>query len=227
MLVLDSVTFVRPDRKAVLLDVSAIIPSDRRLVIFSHDQKNRIYLLYLLAGIVFPRQGKVHRLANFSFPIGFHAALEYDLSLRENAIIIAKFYNVHIGELMKFMLGFPIVEREFDVRLERLTPRAKLLAAYLLAYCIPFDCYLMDRAVARGDPEIRAIVTSLFEARSTAAGVILTTANRDAARTSFEIGGILHRGQLKLYDSVEEASAIFSGIPAVADGNDEERLLEL
>jgi ABC-type polysaccharide/polyol phosphate transport system ATPase subunit len=75
-----------------------------------------------------------------------------------------------------------------------------------VAFSIPFDLYVLSEDIARGNPERGNVAYDLFEARARQAGVVVSLRNpKFAIRDNYEMAIVLDRGELALYDDVEDA----------------------
>jgi len=65
-----------------------------------------------------------------------------------------------------------------------------------------------------GDQQFMQTMSDLFAARARTAGMFMIVNNMDFARQHCDMGLILHRGQLLLFDDMEAAIAAREALPA-------------
>ncbi|KAK6020024.1 hypothetical protein OSTOST_14327 [Ostertagia ostertagi] len=92
----------------------------------------------------------------------------------------------------------------------------RALINLVIAYSIPFDTYLIDQSVARGDSDMRAISATLFKARMQTSGAIITTRQVETARQYCDMAAVLHNGRLTLFEDLERGIDIFNKVKAAA-----------
>jgi capsular polysaccharide transport system ATP-binding protein len=214
MITLDNVTkIVRRGGRAKILDaVNVTLPADRRIAVLGHDEIAKSTLIRMLAGISLPTKGRVIRRAKLSFPVGYVGGLTAELSVRQNVVHVAKVYRANIKEVVEFVKEVTRFGEEFNKPYQSLTPLMRADLGTALAYAIPFDVYLLDGAIAKGRPALREQYNAIFEERIKSSSVIFSTRDVRAARKYCDMGAVLHRGSLSLYDSVDEALRSFRRI---------------
>ena len=153
-----------------------------------------------------PRSGRIVRRVKVSFPVGFSGGFSADLPVRANVAHLARLYGSDERELIEFVKDVAELGPLFDQPFGLLPAPSRKLLAQVVAFAIPFDLYLLSDHIGRGNPRQSNVAYDLFEARARQAGVIVSLRNpKLAIRDNYEMAVVLDRGQLALYDDVEDA----------------------
>jgi len=145
-------------------------------------------------------------MANVSFPVGHLGGFKAELSVRINVAHFARLYDADVKKMVNFIeraagLG-PMVDKPYGL----LPPQAKLHLARIVAYSIPFDFYVLTDNSLHGKAD-GDVSYDMFRERNRTAGMIIPTHNLKFAREYCEMGVVLDREKLLLYDNVEKAFA--------------------
>jgi capsular polysaccharide transport system ATP-binding protein len=219
MITLDNVSkHVRRNRgviggtKKILGTINITFPTDRRIAVLGHDEIAKSMLIRMLAGISLPTTGRVIRRAKLSFPVGYVGGLSGELTVRQNVSHVAKVYQANVGEVVKFVQEVTRFSKEFDKPYENLSRVMRSELGTVLAYAIPFDVYLLDGAIGKGRPAFREKYNAIFEERIKTSSVIFATRDVRAAQKYCDMGAVIHKGSLRLYDTIEAALMAFKRI---------------
>ena len=211
MIQLEGVTKILPGtrRRPMLSVVNLTIPSDRRIAIFSTHAPSLTALIKLLSERL-PDAGRVVRHAHVSMPIpACIQSFRKDQSSRQNARYAARINGAKADEVVNFLEKFADLGHSFDLPFSELSLAQQVFVGMALAYSIPFDVYLIDGPVARGELSLRRRLVPLFEARAKDAGVILATSDIKLAKKYCDMGGLLHAGKLVLMEDLGQAISLF------------------
>jgi capsular polysaccharide transport system ATP-binding protein len=204
-------------KRVVLSEVNGVIPSDRRIAFLRPHAHDMLTFVNLLAGITLPTAGRIVRRARVSFPVGYIGGFTNELSVRQNVAHVARLYDADVDAVVEFVARTGKFGRHFDMPFRDLPGPQKIQLATLTAYGIPFDLYLLTAEFNRGkglDKKFVETVSELFAERARTAGMFMIVNNPDVARQHCDMGLILHRGQLLLFDDVEAAIAAREALPA-------------
>ena len=190
--------------------LSAVLPTNRRLVLLGDHGSGKSTLIRLMAGLEYPSSGHVDRQAAVSFPLGYSNGYFPGVSGRQNVIFLARAYGLDPLEMLAFVEEMTELGRILDLPFGDFPPDARVRFLYALSYAVPFDVYLIDQNPVIGSTEFAARCARMLEARMAESGLIFTTRDPRVARRYCDMGGILRDGQITLYDSLEEAIAIYS-----------------
>ncbi len=212
MITLHSVTKVvgRGRSGRTLLDgIDWTLPPRTQYAILGQTGAGKTTLLQILGGTQFPTRGWVERRAIVSSPVGllrFATALATPRQLIQR---LAKVYEVDDQQLFRFVEDFSELEGAMDTTIRKFTKDETRRLGAGLFYGIPCDYYLFDGRFGSRSAHIKSKVLDAHLQRRKQAGMVLATGNTREALAFGGIGGILFRGKLKFFASVEEAVAIF------------------
>jgi capsular polysaccharide transport system ATP-binding protein len=211
MIILQDVTLagttLRRKHKPVLSSVDLAIPSDRRIALLGPSEQDKKKLLNLLCGATLPTHGHVARNARVSFPVGYTGGISGDHSVRLNVAHVARLYGADADSVLNFVQQIEGLGKVFDKKFSALPKSTRRKFAYIIAYSIPFDVYLLESEPQRVPNDCREISYALFQARMRTAGMVISTRDPQFAREFCEVGLVLKQGRLRLYSDIESAIA--------------------
>lgn len=197
----------------VLEDVSALLPTNKRLVILGQSGSGKTSLIQLLSGMLNPESGEIRRYARLSYPVGFTRGFNRETTVIQNIRHHAEIYGADPREICDFVIPLAGLEGVADVKYSALPRYLRTKLAYTLSYAIPFDTYLIDSAWTTGDDDFRAKCQTMFEMRSESSGIILATKHIRYTRKIAEMVAVIMNRSIVLYEDVEEAIALYKTLP--------------
>ncbi len=193
-------------RVVVAADYLAI-PSDRRVALFCNQEDRRVFV-NLIGGLVRPTSGHIVKKANVSYPVGHLGGFEPKLPIRSNVEHLARIYNADVKTMVDFVERAAELGSAFERPFGLLESSQKRNLGYITAYCLPFDCYVLTSDDVMSSRMRNSVASSLFHERHASAGMIIPTNNPKFAREYCDMGLILRRGRLRLFDEINRALAI-------------------
>lgn len=207
MIALENVTKIvsfSGDKRKALSSVSVNIPSNKRIALLGPLEQDKNILIDLLAGISLPSSGRILRKARVSFPIGYLGGFAPDMSVRHNVAHVARLYGADVRSVTEFVERLANLGASFNRPYRDLPSDVKRRLGQIVAYSIPFDVYVLN--LGRGGwRQLGDALQALVEARVRPGGMIIGTCNARFAREYCDMGIVLHRGQVLLFDDVEQA----------------------
>jgi len=200
-------------RTLVLDDVSWTIPPRRRIAILGQRGAGKSTLLEIISGVQVPTRGWVERRAVVS-PV--HGLVRYGTGMTTAVHLVerlAVLFRTSDSELMRYVEQFAELEGQMNVPVRQLTRHQRQVLNFALFYGLPCDLYLFDGRFDFGSGALRMRCRQAFLQRQKSAGMILAT---DRSRIALEFGGsggVLHRGKIALFETVEEAIEVFEALP--------------
>lgn len=189
----------------VLDDVSLTLPAGESIGILGLNGAGKSTLLRVIGGIEPPDRGTVRRDVRVSWPIGFSGGVHNAMTGRENARFIARIYNAPVSTVEDFSEDFAELGVYFDMPVKTYSSGMRARLAFAVSMAIDFDCYLVDEVVAVGDARFNQKYREAFRRQRENSSMILVSHNKSTIKTECTIGAVLWRGQIELYQSIDEA----------------------
>ena len=197
--------------KVILRNFSGVFPRGRNIGLLGVNGSGKSTLIRLIAGAEFPDRGKIRRHAKISFPLGF-AAFKANLSGRENCRFVARVYGLETRSVERFVEEFAEIGKYFDMPVASYSSGMKARVSFGVSMAVDFECYLVDEALSVGDGIFRARADAIFAAKRERASLILVSHSISAVRNYCDMGAVLSRGRLKLYDKLEDAIEAYQAL---------------
>lgn len=166
-------------------------------------------LLHILGGTRFPTMGWVERSGIVSSPIGLMPFATPIATPRQLIQRLAKVYQVDDESLLRFVEVFSELDGAMDVQIRKLSKEGRRRLSTGLFYGVPCDYYLFDGRYGTRIAALREKVRHAQAQRREQAGMVLATGNTREALAFGGTGGILFRGKLTFFETVEEAVRVF------------------
>jgi capsular polysaccharide transport system ATP-binding protein len=227
MIVLEGVTKVAgggPNRRDVLKEVRAELPSNKRVAILASVAEDKKIFLDLLGGLLMPNDGRIINRARVSFPAGHQGGFSLELSVRLNVAHVTRLYGADVDAVVDFVAQVSDLGKAFDRPFRRLSFLQRRYLSEILALSIPFDVYLLEDEIIRPktgrfNKEARA----LFDIRAKTSGIFVTADNPAFVTEVCDMGLVLHNGKLRLFDKIHRAIAFSERAAARIDEAKKER----
>lgn len=200
--------------KVVLRDINARIEPGRNLGILGQNGAGKSTLLRLIGGAELPTTGKVYRHARVSWPIGFGGGFHGSLTGRENLNFICRIYDVDIKEVVTFVEDFSGLGDYMHMPVNTYSSGMKAKLAFGLSMAIDFEFYLIDEVTAVGDASFQKKSKAEFARRKDHSTLLVVSHNINTIREHCESIAILHQGDLKFFDSIDDGIAFYNDLPA-------------
>lgn len=198
----------------LLEEINWTLEPRQQYAILGQHASGKTTLLEILSGAKLPTKGWVDRRAIVSSTV---ALLRYSTPYstpRQLIKRLSKVYRADEQDLFQFVEAFSELEGNMDspIRLLSKGPRQRLAAG--LFYGVPCDYYLFDERASSRNARVKAKAMAVQRQRRQNSGMVLATTNTKAALAFGGIGGVLFRGKLNFFASLEEAVAVFERIQA-------------
>jgi capsular polysaccharide transport system ATP-binding protein len=212
-----SVVTVGGKTRKVLAAASEKIPSNRHIALLGPSHEDNRILINLLGGVELPTDGYILRKALVSFPVGHLGGFQRDQTVRLNVAHVARLYGADVQPTVNFVRKVANLGKAFNKPYIELPTVQKKELSELLAFSIPFDLYLLlDEIALPGTRRFHETKHALFEARARTSGMIVAVRDLAFARKYCNMGLVLNRGRLRLFDDVARAISAVEKLKAKA-----------
>lgn len=202
-------------KKLVLDRLACRFEAKTHYAILGGRGSGKTVLLNVLSGALVPTSGWVERRGIVSSTAGLVRFGAGVTTPRQLARRLANLYSAEPEAVAHFVERFSGLAGAMDWPTRFLTRGERSRLGLALFYGLPCDFYLYDRRTGTKLPDMKELVTRAYQGRREQAGVIFTTSQPKAALAFGGKGGILYKGTLTLYDTVEEAVEVFRRLEIV------------
>lgn len=189
----------------VLFDLNFTINRGVSLGICGANGAGKSTLMRLISGAESPTSGRITRTMSTSWPIGYTSAFQSSLSGADNARFIARIYGKNVKELQDFVQDFAELGPYFHQPMNTYSAGMTARLAFGISLAIKFECYLIDEVTAAGDERFRVKSEQALAERRDEATLVMVSHIPDTLRAYCTSGAVLFNGQLKFYDTIDEA----------------------
>src|SRR5580693_5369713 len=212
MIALDQVTKsyrTAQGRRVVLDNASAEFPTGCNIGILGANGAGKSTLIRLLTGSEQPDRGRIRRDGRVSFPLGYGGTFHGSLSGRENVAFLARIYGADLRETIGYVADFAELGAYFDMPVNTYSAGMRARLAFGASLAIDFDTYLIDEVTEIGDERFQRKCALAFRERMRRSDIILVTHNTRTIRQYCDRAAILCDGELRLFDDVDSALAVY------------------
>ncbi len=189
----------------ILDNVSATFPTGQNVGILGLNGAGKSTLLRLIGAVEPADGGTIRKDVRVSWPIAFNGAIHTNLTGRENARFIARIYGQSTRKVEQFAETFTELGPYFDMPAITYSSGMRARLAFAVSIAAEFDCYLVDEVTSVGDMRFTLKYRRAFRERLKNASLVMVSHNPNTIREYCDIGAILHRGKLQMFDTIAEA----------------------
>ena len=189
----------------VLDNVSATFPSGQNVGILGLNGAGKSTLLRVIGAVEPADCGTIQKDVRVSWPIAFSGAIHTNLTGRENARFVARIYGKSIKTVEQFAETFTELGPYFDMPANTYSTGMRARLAFAISIAADFECYLVDEITSVGDMRFTLKYRRAFRERLKKASLVMVSHNPQTIRDYCDIGAILHKGKLQMFDTIAEA----------------------
>ena len=186
-------------------NVSATFPSGQNVGILGLNGAGKSTLLRVIGAVEPADAGTIRKDVRVSWPIAFSGAIHTNLTGRENARFIARIYGESIKKVEQFAETFTELGPYFDMPANTYSTGMRARLAFAISIAVDFECYLVDEITSVGDMRFTLKYRRAFRDRLKNASLIMVSHNPQTITDYCDIGAILHKGKLQMFDTITEA----------------------
>ncbi len=199
--------------KEVLKGVTFEVTPGKSLGILGRNGAGKSTLIRLISGSEQQDHGEIDTQgAEISWPLGGAFGLSTNLSGRENLEFVCRIYNKNIPESIERLNKFAELNEYIDLPVMSYSAGMRARLAFGIAMSIDFDTYLIDEGFSAGDARFRKRGEELFKEKKQNSNIIIVSHNVTTIKKMSDYVGILNKGELQLYDNVDEAIEIYQNL---------------
>lgn len=196
--------------KMVLDNVTAIFERGHSYGILGVNGAGKSTTLRLISGSEQPNAGKIKRNVRISWPLGFAAAFNANMTARNNITFAARAYGQDVREVLDFVEDFSELGDYLDAPTKTYSSGMSAKLAFGLSMAIQFECYLIDELTGVGDARFQKRCERAFTDRRSRADVIMVSHSVGTVKAYCDRGAVLVDGRLMMFDEVDHAIDIYN-----------------
>lgn len=199
-------------RHFVLDDVSFTIPEKSHVGVLGPNGAGKSTLMRLFAGVDVPNKGKIIRTGSISWPMGLANSMQGSLTGKENAKFACRIQGIPGKEIDPTIAGirqFASLGDYFDMPVRTYSSGMRARLNFSIAMAFVFDCYIIDELTAVGDKNFRDKSARVFKEKRNSASFIKVSHNLMELKEECDMGLVLDKGKVTLYDSIDEALDVY------------------
>ena len=213
-----SKSFWTGERRKVILDRASFrVELGNSLGILAPNGTGKTTLVNMMAGLEKPDEGEIVRQSRISFPLGFMGGIVPRLSAMENCRFIARIYDKDPDYLEAFCRWVCGLEEYFDMPVGTYSAGMQARFSFSLLLALDFDIYLIDEGMpSTTDAEFNKKAGHILFERLKTATVVIVSHQPSTLEKFCKSAAVLMNGQLHMFDTLEEAKALYDYEPQSA-----------
>lgn len=204
----------RSGKKTVLKDISTVFERGHSYGILGVNGAGKSTLLRIVSGAERPTFGEVRKDVSVSWRLGLVSSFNSSLTGMENLRFVCRVYDADIAEVSDFVEDFAEIGKAIHEPLRTYSSGMKSRLAFGLSMAIRFQVYVIDESLAAGDYKFQEKCRAEFDRRREEADILMTSHMPNAIRDYCDRAGVVHKGKLEMFDSVEEATEFYERVTA-------------
>lgn len=189
----------------VARDVSFTIPRGDSIGLLGRNGAGKSTLLRLIAGTIKPSSGRIVRLANVSFPLGFQGSFNGSLTGEQNVRFVARIYGQDTDTLVDYVSDFAELGKAYYMPVKTYSSGMRARLAFGVSMGIDFHYYLVDEITAVGDANFKKKCKSVFEQKLKSADIIMVSHSNASLKEYCTTGIVLEDGALTYFPNIDDA----------------------
>jgi capsular polysaccharide transport system ATP-binding protein len=138
-------------RHQALDGISFRVGPGERLGIAGPNGSGKSTLIRILAGILHPTAGRVHRGLRLSFPLTLGGSFEGEMTGYDNVRFLCRIYNLPFQETFDYVTDFAELGRHMYEPVRFYSDGMRMRLGFALSLSMNFECYLIDEVILVGD----------------------------------------------------------------------------
>lgn len=197
-------------RKVILDDVSFRVELGHSMGILAPNGTGKTTLINMMAGLEKPDEGEIRRGCKISFPLGFVGGVIGRISAMENSRYIAKIYGMDPDYVEAFCRWLCNLGEYFEQPLGTYSSGMKARFSFALMLALDFDMYLIDEGMpGTTDVEFNKKAGAILQERLATTTIVIVSHQPRTLEKYARSAAVLSKGQLYMFDTLEEAKQLY------------------
>ncbi|AHE65619.1 ABC transporter ATP-binding protein [Legionella oakridgensis] len=206
---------VQGKKKEVFRNLSLTIHPGERVALMGRNGAGKSTLLRILCGIEKPSSGVINITSSLSWPVGVTGGAVPNLTGRENVKFVCRLFmddREQVKEKIDFVKEFSEIGDYFDMPVQTYSSGMRSRLAFALSMAFDFDFYIVDEALAVGDPAFKEKCRKIFSQKAANKGVIMVSHSVGLIRQFCNRGIFLHNNQVVKGDNINDIIKLYKGL---------------
>ncbi len=204
-------------RNLVADRLNAVFPTGASVALLGRNGAGKSTLLRMIAGTAMPTSGRIVSDGTISWPVGFAGSFHTDLTGAQNVRFVARIYGVDTDELVDYVGDFAGLGPSYHLPFGSYSSGMRSRLAMGCSMGIDFDTYLVDEVTSVGDSDFREKSQRVFMDRVQNASAVVVSHSMPMVRRLCTMGAVLDRGQISVFDRIDDAISYHEYIMGVPD----------
>ena len=204
-------------RKLVADRLNAVFPTGASVGLLGRNGSGKSTLLRMIAGTALPTSGRIVSDGTISWPVGFAGSFHPDLTGAQNVRFVARIYGVDTDALVDYVADFAELGDSYRAPFGTYSSGMRSRLAMGCSMGIHFDTYLVDEVTSVGDAEFREKSQRVFADRMQRSSAIVVSHSMPMIRRLCNMGAVLDRARLTVFDNIDDAIAYHEYVMGVPD----------
>lgn len=216
MISLDNLTKFYPSdlgKQYIFRNLSFRFPAGHNIALLGSNGAGKSTLFRILAGSEYPNKGRVVSDKAISWPVALATGIHPQMTGRENTRFIGRVNGVaDLDDYEEKVKAFAELGVKYDLPVRTYSSGMRARLTFGCCISIDFDLYLIDEATSVGDAQFRQKARQALLNKSKQASLIMVSHDMKEIREFCDSAVILHQGELKFHNDLEQAIAIYGGL---------------
>ncbi|MFC0810866.1 ABC transporter ATP-binding protein [Paracoccus panacisoli] len=204
-------------RNLVADRLNAVFPTGASVALLGRNGAGKSTLLRMIAGTALPSAGRIISDGTISWPVGFSGSFHGELTGAQNVRFVARIYGVDTDELVDYVEEFAALGPNYHLPFGSYSSGMRSRLAMGCSMGIDFDTYLVDEVTSVGDSDFREKSQRVFMDRVQNASAVVVSHSMPMVRRLCTMGAVLDRGQISVFDRIDDAISYHEYIMGVPD----------
>lgn len=206
---------VQGKKKEVFKNLSLKIHPGERFALMGRNGAGKSTLLRLLCGIEKPNSGIINITSSLSWPVGVAGGFIPNLTGRENTKFVCRLFRHdkdRTKECIHFVKEFAEIGDYFDMPVKSYSSGMRSRLAFGLSMAFDFDFYIIDEALAVGDPAFKKKCKDLFDQKAENKGIIMVSHSIKTVMNFCNKGIFLHTDKIVQSDNIRKIIKLYKSL---------------
>jgi capsular polysaccharide transport system ATP-binding protein len=196
--------------RLVLDGINFRVGPGERMAVLGRNGAGKSTLIKLLAGLLRPTSGHVHRGLYMSWPLALGGGFEGEMTGYDNMRFISRIYNAPFRPMLEFVSDFSELGRDIYEPVRFYSDGMRMRLAIAVSLAIDFECLLIDEVLLVGDQRFQQkCQREIFDRRQHRA-MILAVHALDVIEAYCSHALVLKDGRGRVFDDVKLACATYA-----------------